>query len=192
MMVGATGGAISGAATGAGTSGLDYLAKAGGAWNWSDLSRAMQTGATSGAVSGWLDGFVSPIIPAATENGILKVLAGAVVSAGADAAGLEAASYAMDHQGASGAELGREIWSGAVKGVVHENVDMLMEDDEAEAPLGAPRHPAPWRGSRRGLGLRAARRPHRRRGGHGRGRGRCAHDGDAGAGIPLAERRPAR
>ena len=82
MMVGATGGAISGAATGAGTSGLDYLAKAGGAWNWSDLSRAMQTGATSGAVSGWLDGFVSPIIPAATENGILKVLAGAVVSAG--------------------------------------------------------------------------------------------------------------
>lgn len=92
MMVGATGGAISGAATGAGTSGLDYLAKAGGAWNWSDLSRAMQTGATSGAVSGWLDGFVSPIIPAATENGILKVLAGAVVSAGADAAGLEAAS----------------------------------------------------------------------------------------------------
>ena len=103
----------------------------------------MQTGATSGAVSGWLDGFVSPIIPAATENGILKVLAGAVVSAGADAAGLEAASYAMDHQGASGAELGREIWSGAVKGVVHENVDMLMEDDEAEAPLGAPRHPAP-------------------------------------------------
>ena len=139
MMVGATGGAISGAATGAGTSGLDYLAKAGGAWNWSDLSRAMQTGATSGAVSGWLDGFVSPIIPAATENGILKVLAGAVVSAGADAAGLEAASYAMDHQGASGAELGREIWSGAVKGVVHENVDMLMEDDEAEAPLGARR-----------------------------------------------------
>lgn len=162
MMVGATGGAISGAATGAGTSGLDYLAKAGGAWNWSDLSRAMQTGATSGAVSGWLDGFVSPIIPAATENGILKVLAGAVVSAGADAAGLEAASYAMDHQGASGAELGREIWSGAVKGVVHENVDMLMEDDEAEAPLGgAPRHPAAHPGAGRGEGsgsaLRAAR-----------------------------------
>ena len=141
----------------------------------------MQTGATSGAVSGWLDGFVSPIIPAATENGILKVLAGAVVSAGADAAGLEAASYAMDHQGASGAELGREIWSGAVKGVVHENVDMLMEDDEAEAPLGAPAaHPGAGRGE--GSGSAAARRPHRRRGGHGRGRGRCAHDGDAGGG----------
>ncbi|VWD50127.1 Rhs1 protein [Burkholderia lata] len=137
MAIKATGGALSGAATGAGSSGLGYLNTHTRSWNWSGLSHAMSLGAASGSVSGWISGFLAPITPALTDNWVIKVIAGAAVNAGANVAGAEVASAAIDHQGISGAQLRNTILSGLLTGTLTAGVAHLRGVGARVPPAGA-------------------------------------------------------
>ncbi|AOJ04616.1 hypothetical protein WS70_22720 [Burkholderia mayonis] len=134
MAIKASGGALSGAATGAGSSGIGYLGTHSRSWNWSGLSHAMTQGAASGSVAGWIAGFLSPIAPALTDKWAIKVIAGATVNAGANVAGMAIAAFGIDNQKLSGTQLYEAALEGAIYGMLFSSVDHLCAAG-ARAPL---------------------------------------------------------